>query len=162
MYERYYNKAGDDFWGDIGAGTLFMARDTCRFLIQRRSRFVNEPHTYGIVGGKVDKEETIEEALYREIEEETEYEGDVDFIPAYVYETPTKSFRYHNFLGIVEKEFTPKDNWESDGYKWLELDKIKELDNLHFGLKALLEESEKIIKKIHSQCLVELSLNREE
>jgi len=153
MYEQYYNKAGDTFWGDIGAGTLFMARDTCRFMIQKRSRFVNEPHTYGIVGGKVDEEETIEDALNREIEEETEYEGSVDFIPAYIYETPTKSFRYHNFLGIVDNEFVPQDSWESDGYKWLELDKIKEMNNLHFGLELFLKNSNDLLKREERKCI---------
>jgi hypothetical protein len=48
------------------------------------------------------------------------------------------SFRYYNFLAIVDEEFTPQLNWETKEFTWTELDNFPE--PLHFGLKWLLSQ----------------------
>ena len=67
---------GEPFWGDAGAGALFLAKDTGRFLVFLRSETVNEPGTWNLVGGKLDYGENAKQAVARELSEETGYDGD--------------------------------------------------------------------------------------
>ncbi len=44
------------FWGAYGgAGSIFLARDTGRLLLARRSHHVLQPGTWGTIGGAVDR-----------------------------------------------------------------------------------------------------------
>jgi hypothetical protein len=53
------------------------------------------------------------------------------------------SFRYYNFLAIIDEEFEPQLNWETQGYKWISLDNLP--SPLHFGLQWLiLQDKDKI------------------
>lgn len=122
------------FWGNAGAGGVFLAGDTGRILLAFRSEYVNEPHTWGVWGGAIDAGENPVEAVKREIAEETGYRGEFDLKPVYVYKKD--KFQYHNFLITVPKEFEPKLCWETENYGWFEIDKLP--SPLHFGLKALL------------------------
>jgi 8-oxo-dGTP pyrophosphatase MutT (NUDIX family) len=136
----YHNTEGKPFWGDIGAGILPFCSTTKRFLMQLRSRAVNEPGTYGIWGGKLDRGETDpKQAAIREFEEESKFNGNIKIEPLCVYKT--EGFEYHNFLGTVSREFTPdiSDCWESDGWKWVTLEEMEKLD-LHFGVEYILDE----------------------
>jgi len=127
-------KTHDEFWGSEGAGGVFVAKDTGRLLLAYRSAYVNEPHTWGTFGGAIDEGEDPKEALEREIKEETGYTGSFKLTPVWVF---TKgSFRFHNFLIEVPKEFKPKLDWETERAEWFDRDKLP--DKLHFGLKALL------------------------
>lgn len=143
----YNNKKGGKFWGDQGAGILILCRTTGRLLVSMRSGEVNEPHTWGIFGGKMDEGETPEEAAKRELLEEAGYEEKFELIPAYVYVSPDKTFTYNNFIGIVEKEFDPEYDWETDYAKWFTLLELMDVKPKHFGLKKLLDKSMDIIKK---------------
>lgn len=58
------------FWGDQGAGVLPLAKSTGRILLSLRSPYVNEPNTWGIVGGAIDKNENPKTAALRELQEE--------------------------------------------------------------------------------------------
>jgi hypothetical protein len=51
----YDNDSDEKFWGNLGAGILPISR-TGRILIAYRSLDVNEPHTWGIFGGKLDED----------------------------------------------------------------------------------------------------------
>lgn len=147
-FEVFANSSGDEFWGDAGAGILPICSATGRVLVAYRSKYVNEPHTWGVFGGKLDDpKETPEEAAKRELTEESGYEGDFEIVPAFVFKTPNNTFEYHNFIGVVEEEFNPTFDWETESAKWVTLAELKALRPKHFGLKALMENSMSIISK---------------
>src|SRR5437763_1629871 len=58
------------YWGKAGAGVLLLCKETGRFLFMHRSEQVNEPGTYGLIGGAIDADEDPAEAAVREAEEE--------------------------------------------------------------------------------------------
>ena len=132
-----------NYWGSMAAGIMPVCSSTGRVLIAFRSAHVNEPHTWGTIGGKLDIDEgideTIEEAALRELVEETEYDGDMDMRKAYVF--TDGSFSYHNFFGVVSEEFEPQLNWETERFEWMTFRELKQLSPKHFGLSALLKNS---------------------
>lgn len=132
------------FWGKQGAGSIVLAKDTGRLLIPHRSRYVQEPNTWGVWGGAIDSEEDPEEAAKRELEEEAGYQGDIEMIPLSVFSK--NSFRYYNFLAIIDEEFEPQLNWETQGYKWTSLDNLP--SPLHFGLQWLISQDKDKIQNI--------------
>lgn len=120
------------------AGAIFLARNSKRVLLNFRSTTVSRPSTFGFWGGKIDDGETIVSGLSREIKEE------IGFIPKYekiypldVYCAPDGQFRYYSFVIIVEREFVPRINGESDGYMWCNLSKFPK--QLHVGARLILE-----------------------
>lgn len=133
-----------EFHGSQGAGILFLCPSSGRILLVKRSQEVNEPGTWGIIGGAIDPGENPLEAALREAEEEIGVSSTrgLRLVPAFVFSQG--DFRYHNFLGVVPKEFEPRLNWEADGYVWASLDGLP--GNLHFGVKALLKNSLKLIE----------------
>jgi len=135
------------FWGNQGAGCIFMAKTTGRLLLPLRSDMVLQPGTWGVWGGAIDSGENPAEAVTREAAEEVGYRGIIEkLIPLYVYKDSKSGFRYHNFLAVVDDEFDPRLNWETDKYKWVEYGQWPA--PLHFGLKALIQHSGTDIKKI--------------
>lgn len=146
-YTVYSNTKGGKFWGDQGAGILPICRKTGRLLVAMRGEQVNEPHTWGIFGGKMDDGETPEEAANRELTEESGYTGKFEIIPAFIYVSPDEKFKYNNFIGIVEDEFQPEYDWETEYAKWMTLDELLKAKPKHFGLRKLLDKSMEIIKK---------------
>lgn len=129
-----YTDESGKFWGSQGAGAIFMAEDTGRILLQHRSEYVNEPGTWGVIGGAIDSGEDPKEAMEREVQEETGYHGPMKSELLYTFKSG--KFQYHNFLVTVPHEFEPKHGWESQGHVWTTLDELPE--PLHFGLKAAL------------------------
>ena len=124
-------------------GVLVYCSTTERYLILLRSKWVLEPNTWGIISGKLDDEENVQEAVLREAQEETGHKLG-NLIPSFIFEKP--NFKFHNFVSIVEEEFTPELDWENSDYRWVKLDEMPE--NLHFGLKLLLQKEDlpKLVK----------------
>lgn len=140
------------FWGKQGAGCIILAKSTKKILLPHRSSYVQEPNTWGVWGGAIDEEEDPKTAAQREVKEEAGYDGIAEMIPLSVFEKKTKkgTFKYHNFLAIIDKEFEPKLNnehaWETQGYKWVDFGDWPE--PLHFGLQSLLAKDSQKIKEI--------------
>jgi 8-oxo-dGTP pyrophosphatase MutT (NUDIX family) len=126
------------FWGKAGAGCIILARDTGRICLPKRSKDVEQPHTWGTWGGAIDGREAPKAAAEREVREEAGYTGKLEIVPLYVYKHPS-GFTYHNFLAIVDKEFEPELNWETSTYRWCSPTKLP--SPLHFGLKGLLADA---------------------
>lgn len=124
------------FWGKKGAGCLVVARSSGRFLLGRRSPFVLEPGTWGTWGGAVPEGSGIEESAIRELREETGYLGDLELVHVHTFRDASKGFVYENFLAIVEEEFSPVLNWETDRHMWVDYGEWP--DPLHFGLVEML------------------------
>lgn len=126
----------------IGAGILPIAKSG-KMLVGLRSKEVSYPHTWAPFGGKAETKDMKKEAL-REFREETGYKGDLELFPAHVYED--ESHKFHNFIGLVDEEFTPRLDHETDKAKWVTYKELKQLSPKHYGLVALLKNSDDIIK----------------
>ena len=124
------------FWGKRGAGVIFLAKDTGRYLLALRSDEVQEPNTWGTWGGAIDSNEESEKAAHREATEETGYNGPIELKFLWQFKHSASGFTYDNYLAIVPEEFEPDLNWESDNFEWFE--KGKWPRRQHPGLKALI------------------------
>ena len=144
------------FWGKEASGILVIAIDTGRILVGLRSGEVLEPFTWGNFGGVIglndygEEEEKLspEENAIKEMSEEVGYNGEIELKTAFLFKKG--NFKYHNYLGIVPKEFVVNDsdlNWEVDKVQWLTLNELIKLDKKHFGLQGLLDNSMELIKQ---------------
>lgn len=126
------------FWGKQGAGCLILAMSTKRFCIAHRSRYVEQPLTWGTWGGAIDEGENPKSAAAREVREEAGYSGNLELLPLFMFKHAS-GFRFYNFLAIVEDEFTPKLDWENEGFEWVEFGKWPQ--PMHFGLEGILNDA---------------------
>lgn len=126
------------------AGGIFLAEDTGRICVARRSGLVQDPYTWSTWGGKLDKDETSEETVRKEILEEAGFIGALDL--KHVYTSKTPQLIYDTYWIIVGKEFKPKLNWENIDYRWCTLDTIPQ--PMHLGLKAALPHLKRTKPKI--------------
>jgi 8-oxo-dGTP pyrophosphatase MutT (NUDIX family) len=104
-----------------GVGALIYARSTNRylFLLRNKSRYSG---SWGIVGGKVETNETVIQGLVREIQEEIGVDyANHKFIPLETFTADNRKFVYYTFLVSTAEEFVPTLNCEHRGYCWVEL-----------------------------------------
>lgn len=141
------------FWGKAGAGVIFIAKNTGRLLLSHRSRYVEQPGTWGVWGGAIDNNERPLDAAKREAKEEAGIVPDNNqLIPIYVFHDVKSGFKYYNFLVVVDNEFNPhippETSWETQGYKWADYMNLPQ--PLHFGVTAILNDpnSMRIIKQL--------------
>ena len=149
--ERPYFLNEREYWGSIGAGVIPFAHDTQKFLLSLRSKEVNEPGTWGVIGGKLDEGETNPKvAALREFREEIGLpldENNLELI--YVYNSKEKTengksaFTYYTFIANMDNELpeleTKQYGWETDTCKWFSLEELELAQNLHYGVKELLK-----------------------
>jgi 8-oxo-dGTP pyrophosphatase MutT (NUDIX family) len=105
-----------------GVGALVYAKNTQRylFLLRNKSRHAG---SWGIVGGKIELEETVIHALVREIREEVGQDyTNRKFIPLETFTSDNQKFVYYTFLVTVDEEFVPALNDEHRGYCWVTID----------------------------------------
>lgn len=147
-YKDFYKDEPEEtsrqYWGRKGAGCIFIAKRTGRILLALRSDNVEEPGTWGTWGGKIDFEETPKQAVEREVEEETGFNGNYKIAHLYTFKDGT--FKYHNFAVVVPFEFTPELNWESESSGWFEYGDWP--DPMHFGLRSLIQNAGYKIQRI--------------
>ena len=134
-------------------GVWFFAQKTQRYLYLLRND-VKNPERWGLPGGKVEKNESLLDAITRECTEE------MGVIPAYTkiipiekFTSPHNTFYYHTFFCLLDDEFTPTLNHEHIGYTWINKGIIPK--PLHPGLWATLKIDEiykriKTIEEIYS------------
>lgn len=130
------------FWGSKGAGCLIFCESSKKFLMGKRSAYVEQPHTWGVWGGAIDPDMSPQEAAKKEVFEETGYSGNLDMKSLYVFKDQKSGFQYFNFLGIVQKEYTPTLNWETSEFIWCDYGDWP--SPLHFGVKAILNDPESV------------------
>ena len=137
------------FRGKAGSRALFIARSTGRILFNHRGPHVQEPNEWGVWGGAMDEGENPKQAAKREAHEEAGIDvQDEDIIQLYVFHDQQSGFRYFNHLIIVQDEFTPTLDWETQGSKWVEFGDWP--TPMHFGVKSLLgdQKSVQVIKQL--------------
>lgn len=130
---------GTKYWGKRGAGILVFCSKTRRFLLLKRSAYVNEPGTWNLISGSIEEKESPYLAALRELKEETKAKSiKLRKTPINIFKDG--SFSFYSFLGIVEEEFTPVLNWENTSYIWIKKEDFNSL-NLHFGIKNLMKKT---------------------
>jgi 8-oxo-dGTP diphosphatase len=98
-----------------------------QLLLVKRAAHLLNGGKYGIPGGFVDRDETTEQAVLRELKEETGYNGEVQFL-FQIVDNPDRpkedrqniSFRY--VVDVISGEM--KDNSEVSEIKWFDLDSL--------------------------------------
>jgi len=105
-----------------GCGALIYCTETKRYLFVLRHN-TKYKGTWGIVGGRVEENETTIQGLIREIKEEigTDFSSK-KFIPIETFTSDNEAFAYNTFLVSVEKEFIPVLNNEHRGYAWVKME----------------------------------------
>ena len=127
-----------------GSGCIILAKNTRKILLPHRSKQVGQPNTWGTWGGFINPDEDPQEAAIRELREESGYDGNIELIKLSTMNWFV--FKYHNFFGIIDEEFTPYLNWENQDYKWVEFGNWP--TPIHFGLQWLLEKDAQLIDEI--------------
>lgn len=117
-------------------GVIFYAKNTARhlFLLRNNSKKI---HEWGLPGGKVEKGETLKDALSRECMEEIGFwPQNAKLFPIEQFTSSDGKFCYHTFYCIVGQEFIPVLNGEHHGYSWINCDIYPK--PLHRGLFSTL------------------------
>lgn len=96
------------------------------------------------LNGALDGKERPKDAVKREVEEETSYKGKYTVIPSFMFQKG--DFKYHNFIIVVDEEFEPNLNWETENFGWFGVDEFPTA--LHFGLKSLYPYLKKYASKV--------------
>jgi 8-oxo-dGTP pyrophosphatase MutT (NUDIX family) len=138
-------------WTPGGAGCLIYATETSKFLLLFRSDLVSMPWTWGFPGGKIDAGERPAQAAGREVFEETGWDiGDRPMRLIHINSTHAPRFRFYTFAVIVDQEFEPRLNWESQEHRWCSTDDIP--GPLHWGVQQTLENQKagKIFRRMLS------------
>jgi 8-oxo-dGTP pyrophosphatase MutT (NUDIX family) len=106
----------------VGCGALIYSITTKRYLFLLRSQKKHK-HSWGLVGGGVETDETVSQALIREIQEEISIDASgYKIIPLEKFTSDDNNFCYHTFLIPVSDEFIPVLNNEHNGYCWVPLE----------------------------------------
>lgn len=100
---------------NTSAGLFFYSKNTGRFLYLLRS---DNNLSWGVPGGKIEKDETLLEGIERECIEEIGYfPNDAKLVP--IQKFVNNNFTYHTFFCAVDNEFVPILNGEHIGYAWV-------------------------------------------
>lgn len=118
------------------AGVFFMCTATRRIMLAHRSEWVETPFHWSGFGGAIGHGETPEQAVRREIVEESGYHGVYDLVPVYRFSSPT--FTYQNYVAFVEHEFAAKLQWENTDAEWFDLNDLP--SPLHPGMAMCLQD----------------------
>ena len=129
-------------------GGIPLSLKTKRILLQLRASDKNDNFYWGFFGGIIEKNETITEALNREMKEETNFSSTIKkYIPLHLFTSNDTNFQYYTYIILVENEFIPILNEESVGYSWTDYDKPPE--HLHINAKSVMYNP-KILSKIRA------------
>ena len=97
-------------------GIWFYSVSTGRYLYLLRND-PKHPGSWGLPGGKVEKGESLLDAMKRECSEEIgSFPDTLKIIPIEQFTSADNHFVYHTFFALVSKEFTPVLNDEHHGY----------------------------------------------
>lgn len=137
---------------NIGCGAFVYSLSTKRYLFLLRNQ-KKHAGSWGLVGGKVENNESPAEALIREINEEIGSIGIIKIVPIEKFTSENNKFEYYTYVITVSNEFVPSLNDEHRGYAWTELhDHPKPLHPgvwRTFSFRTIIDKIETLEKVIH-------------
>lgn len=143
------------------AGCLYYCPDDNTVLLVKRSGIMNNPHLWGIPGGRSDKEDqsTKETAIREATEELGELPEESTVVKHHVEIVPKRddsNYEYHVFIyAVPEKEkirYTPKIDLDEENIaiKWFDLDDLPANSQFDLGwIKRELKNLHKPASSIH-------------
>ena len=133
MLTCYFENGGKASLRHVIIDTLVLKGN--EILLVKRSKQILEGGKWAIVGGFVARDETIREAVAREVMEETGYAiKDITFLT--VNDSPNRphedrqNIAFVFFAQALEKERKP--DWESSEQKWFPLDALPKEEEIAF------------------------------
>lgn len=129
---------------DFGSGILFICPKTKRILLALRSENQDDSNVWCGFGGKGEPGETPVQTAMREVWEEARiHPRSYKLVtPAIHINQNTDSFKFHNYLGIVDSEINPTINDEHKSAKWFSRPELAKIP-LHHGLNTILSDDKK-------------------
>ena len=104
------------------SGALFLSRSTKRFLLLQKASGKKEG-VWGLVGGKVNPNESVWQALQREVIEEIgAFPETLKSLPLETFVSDDEHFNFQTYVCIVKDEFVPILSDEHKGWAWCEMD----------------------------------------
>lgn len=114
-----------------------------KFVILHRHPEKSQGDTWGLPAGKVDPGETDQEAILREIREETGYvasPSDLEFLGDQVFHFPDLELTFPTFRIKLSKPLDISHNsYEHQAFRWVTPGECYEMPNLIHGFHDLLE-----------------------
>ena len=107
-----------------GVGAIIVSEESGRVMTVLRSSRESHPNTWTFAGGRVDVDETMSDALLRELKEELQLTKIKKITPLHRYQSRSKDFIYETYIVLVGKEFILELNWENSGYAWTDIDSL--------------------------------------
>ncbi len=138
-FEDLIRKARKEGTNRFSTGILVVKNKKVLMLLRKEDDFL--PNVYELPGGKVEKDESLPEAIKRELFEETslEIKKIIKFLGYFEYESEDKSkTRQFNF-SVTVKKFDKIIHPEHQNFKFVEL---KDLDKI-----SMTAEMKKIVKE---------------
>lgn len=127
----------------VQSALCFIVSPQENFLIVKRSPTGFQPNRWGLIGGKIEANESPVEALKREIKEEINLDinlEDLENIGTYILHYPEMEAECFTYKLKVPHEFIPILNNEHQEYKWVNVEECYKKSDLMDGLYVLLEQ----------------------
>jgi 8-oxo-dGTP diphosphatase len=124
-----FNTPPKDFNPKVRVAACFIEyADEVLFL--HRAEHISQGSTWAIPGGKINKDETPEQAIRREILEECKYElANPIFIQVVYIRYPEYDYEYYMFKEVtLVKPVITIDSSESQDYMWLVREEVEKLE----------------------------------
>lgn len=128
----------------IKTAVCFIEAPKGKILILKRNPLDPQGNTWGLVGGKIEPNETSLAAIKREVEEEAGLSllpDNFKFIGKHKLHYPEMLVDCYTYKTFVTKTFKPRLNTrESIDYKWISYNDCYKMNDLMEGLYELLEK----------------------
>ena len=122
-----------------------------KFLILHRHAHKSQGDTWGLPAGKVEPGESDEEAIIREIREETGYLAlinDLESLGIHTFHFPDLEITFPTFRIKLQKPIEVNHNaYEHQAFRWVAPEECYTMSNLIHGFHDLLEQVGYVVKK---------------
>jgi 8-oxo-dGTP diphosphatase len=151
-----FENEGDAKLRHVSTDAIVLSEEEDKILLVKRAKdSALFGGSYGLPGGFMDRDETLEGSMLREIKEETGYDGKVKELFRIIDKPERRGEDRQNvaFVFVVKvKEKTGEHDDEIESIRWFDLDKIPSQEEMAFdhleSLKLFLENKGKIKKPI--------------